>query len=484
MDDARTDPRHVPEPETAPSDAGDGSAGGHAGNGSGRWPASASQRWFFQADRVTPADPRFVMGIVVRVRGRLDVDLLDRSYDELVARHHPLRARLVKEDGAIWQHVEPHRPVALHRWSAAATGDNGKTSENGENRENRPGEDSTGDEEALIEEWTSWPVPFGEPPIVRGFVAERAADHHLVGLTFHHGVVDPRSLVIAMRDLARIYTARLAGRTPAPLPIAYGEYAAWQQGRLAPRLRADRRAWVTALAGLRPPRYRRDHPFVPGRPPVERELRAPLLLSAEELDAVERWSWRRRSTTFCSLLAAFARTCAEWTEARDLPISTVFEQRDHPSVRDDLIGPFIHGTLLRVRVEDGEAWPDFVGRVREVVTAAYSRAHISLLEVMLRAPHLLPGTRGGEPSWCRTFQYIPTDLTETLAFGEATGEVVRTTGPMPRGQDHGVHLWVQRAAGGGLDGRLVYDSSELTEASARSLLTHWVATVHDLLSSP
>jgi Condensation domain len=425
----------------------------------GRWPASAVQQWIFQMARAVPdvmTDPGQILSIVVRVRGPLDVDRLDRAYDRFVARHELLRTRLVGDDDGVWQEVEPHRGAALHR--AGST-----------------------DEAALVEEWTTWPVLFAEPPVVRGFVAELGSDHHLVGLTFHHATVDPSSLTLAMRDLAGLYSAP-PHPPPMPMHLRYGEYAAWQQRRLGPRVEHDRRAWAETFAGVEPPRYRIDEPFVPGRPADVREVRAPLLTAAE-LAAVERWSWRHRSTTFCSLLAAFAHTWAGWTDDRDLPLGTVFEQRDHPAVKD-MIGPFMYASLMRVRVEDGEPWDRFVRRVRSVVTEAYGRAQTPRVEFLSMIPSLIPGATGAAPSWLRSFQYIPTDPTETFAFGDAIGSVVTTRGPRPTPWELGVHLRVRRAAGGGLVGRLGYDANELTESSARSVLSTWVAHVQDMLASP
>jgi hypothetical protein len=433
---------------------------------SGRWPASAVQQWIFQMAQAVPdvmTEPGQILSIVVRVRGPLDVDLLDRAYDRFVARHELLRTRLVGDDDGVWQEVDAHRGASLHR-AGSPVGDD--------------------DEAALVEEWTSCPVPFLEPPVVRGFVAERGPDHHLVGLTFHHATVDPSSLALAMRDLAGLYRACLAAGlspVPLPMPMRYGEYAAWQQRRLAPRVEHDRRVWAEAFAGIEPPRYRIDVPFVAGRPADVRELRAPLL-TAEEVEAVERWSWRHRSTMFCSLLAAFARTWAGWTDDRELPLGTVFEQRDHPAVKD-MVGPFMYASLLRVRVEDGEPWDRFVPRVRSVVTEAYGRAQTPRVEFLSMIPSLIPGATGAAPSWLRSFQYIPTDPAETFAFGDAIGSVLTTGGPRPTPWEFGVHLRVRRASGGGMVGRLGYDANELTEASARSVLDGWVLQVQDMLAS-
>src|ERR687887_246465 len=87
----------------------------------GRWPASAVQEWIFRMAQAVPdvmADPGQILSIVVRVRGPLDVDRLDRAYDRFVARHELLRTRLVGDDDGVWQEIDAPPGASLHRTEA------------------------------------------------------------------------------------------------------------------------------------------------------------------------------------------------------------------------------------------------------------------------------------------------------------------------------------------------------------------------------
>jgi Condensation domain len=439
------------------------------GDGVVRWPASVFQRSVVQLDELMPGvltQPTQTMGITVRVRGPLDIDALDRAFGELVARHELLRTRIVRDGGPeaageVWQEVLP----------AVAVGEPGAP---------RLARLPAGDERPVAG-GAGWPIPPDEPPLVRAAVVQIEEREHLLGLTLHHVVSDQSSAAMAMRDLAGVYTARLRGEEPPPIPLQHGAYAVWQGRRLAERAERDHLAWTRALDGVQPPRYQRSVPFTPSAPAVAATVRRPML-GADECEAVAAWSQRRHCTTFATFLAAFARTLATRTEARDLPIMSWFEQRDNPAIRN-LPGPFLYPTLLRIGLVDDEPVFDLVCRVRDVVTATYSRAQVTMMDLAVRAPALLPGVLGLEPSWLRLFQYQSGDTVATpFRFGDAVGRAVFDEGRATHAPAHGVHFHLWHDAEGVLTGQLGFDRNDLDEAAAGSLLTDWSAAVRSFLS--
>jgi hypothetical protein len=443
------------------------------GDGVVRWPASVFQRSVVQLDEIMPGvmtQPTETMGLTVRVRGPLDVDVLDRAFGELVARHDLLRTRIVRDTepgagagagGDVWQEVLP----------AVAAGEPGAA---------RLARLPAGDERPVAG-GAGWPIPLDDPPLARAAIVQIDEREHLLGLTLHHVVSDQSSAALAMRDLAAVYTARLRGEEPAPIPLQHGAYALWQARRLAERAERDRLAWARALDGVRPPRYQRSVPFRPGAPAVTASVRRPLL-GADECEAVAGWSQRRHCTTFATLLAAFARTLAARTDARDLPIMSSFEQRDNPAIRN-LPGPFLYPTLLRIGVVDDEPVLDLVCRVRDIVTATFSRAQVTMMDLAARAATLLPGVLGLEPSWLRLFQYQPGDTVATpFRFGDAVGRAVLDEGRAPHTLAHGAQFCLWHDAEGALVGQLGFDRNDLDEADAESLLTDWAATVRSFVA--
>jgi hypothetical protein len=450
------------------------------GEGAARWPASVFQRSVVQLEGIMPgalSRPTETLGITVRVRGPLDVDLLDRAYAELVGRHELLRSRLVRVaadgtttgafdgpalEGELWQEV---RPTATPGELGAPCLDR-----------LAPGD------ERPVAGGPTWPIEVDEPPLVRGAIVQVDEREHHLGLTLHHVVSDLSSPALAMRDLALVYTARLRGGEPPPIPLQHGAYAVWQRKRLAEREGHDQQAWARSLAGLTPPRYRRSIPFEEGRAAEAATVKAPLL-DGEECDALAEWSRRHGSPVFATLLAAFARTLADTTDARDLPVTSAFELRDNPAIRN-LPGPFLYPTLLRIGVTDGEPPRELVARVRDGVTAAYSRAQVTLMDLAAHAPALLPGVLGLEPSWLRLFQYQPSDKVQsTFRFGDALGRAVVGESRTAHSLAYGAHLHAWHDAGGALVGRLGYDRHDLDQPAARALLTDWATTVRSFIAS-
>ena len=98
----------------------------------------------------------------------------------------------------------------------------------------------------------------GELPM-RAWLFTLGEKEHALVLVTHHIASDGWSMDVLMRDVARAYDARRAGRAPASwqdLPVQYADYAMWQRQLLGedhdPASAASRQAsyWTSALAGL------------------------------------------------------------------------------------------------------------------------------------------------------------------------------------------------------------------------------------------
>jgi len=410
---------------------------------------SLSQRNAIQAEEIRPGavtNPRNTMNIMVDVRGALAPQVLDAAFRDLIARHEPLRSRPAA--GTTQMELESVEDASLEPLDTSG--------------------DPAADANRLAALLEETPVDLGSPPSVRGFLLTCHPQKHLIGLVFHHFAVDPTSLRLAIAELAALYTARLRGQQLPPNAMQYGQYARWQVERLAGRAASDREAWLTALAGVQPPRYERDISFRPGSSPASRVLRTELLDLAE-MRTVLAWSRRHRSTPFTTLLAAFALALRARTDTDDLLLATVFEQRDRQEARQ-LIGPFIYPTVLRLRTRSGESGPDWVTRVRTSVTGTYQRAQFPLRDLLGTVPQLVPGLTGNEPTWYRMFEYLPNVDTAGFTFGEAQGKVAHSTGTEQEDNHMGFFLRVRRTRQGALVGRTAYDAAEFSEAGALALL--------------
>ncbi|GAA2683904.1 MULTISPECIES: condensation domain-containing protein [Actinosynnema] len=425
----------------------------------GTWPASPFQHTIMTNDATIPSGstgPHMTMAISVLVTGGLDVDLLDAAYDDLVARNDVLRTT-VEPDGAQWvQRVHPHRAAHLERAVAKAS-----------------------EAQSFVDAWTREPVPIDHPPLVRGQVVALDDGTHLISLVFHHLHTDPPSLVLAVAELGALYTARLSGTPLPPPPLQYGPYSARRAEITAPTLDADREHWREVVDGARPLDLATTRDW--STPPRSGVLRLEVL-DARETAALEKWSLRSRTTLFASLFTAFCLAAADRSTTRDVLVNTVFEQRAHPDVRT-LIGPFLHPSVLRVRVPEGATWSSLTPVVRDAVMAAHARAHVPGFDVLRLHPDVIRAVET-EPVGLCVFQYLPySGLEDEFAYGPATARVLAKTEAGPTG-DVGLMFRLHRRSSGSLHATVTYDRRDLAEDLVRALFADFAAGLREPLATP
>ncbi|MEU9451473.1 condensation domain-containing protein [Streptomyces sp. NPDC048277] len=403
-------------------------------------PMSVFQQTAVRMEQLSPgylAGPRAVLTVLVDITGPLDTRTLDAAFDDLVMRHAVLRTHPVP--GTTHAEIRPAGRTALEPVDSTGVL-----------------EDDLRAMTVLLDDTT---IDLARPVLARGFLLTHTAERHLLGLACHHFAVDPTSLRLALGELAALYTARLRGRRLPPVPLPYSEYVRRQAVRLGARADGDRAAWHDALADIRVPAYERDRPFHPGAAADGRVLRAELLDNAG-VETVLAWSRRHRSTVFITLLAAYVLTLRARSRRDDLIVTTVFEQRDHPAVRN-LIGPFLYPTVLPLRVRPGRRLTeDFVTVLRGAVLHGYEHARFPVLDMLGIAPHLAPGILGLEPSWYRMFEYLPSRDTTPYAFAEAGATVVYSAGNQDDAGRSGHSLRVRRSSEGALMARIGYDAND------------------------
>src|SRR5208337_2838245 len=79
------------------------------------------------------------------------------------------------------------------------------------------------------------PYDLEAEPGIRATLLRLGSREHVFILMMHHIICDWRSEGVLWRDLAALYPAFSCGKPPAlpPLPIQHGDYAVWQQQRVA-----------------------------------------------------------------------------------------------------------------------------------------------------------------------------------------------------------------------------------------------------------
>src|SRR5437764_8081204 len=70
------------------------------------FPASFAQQRLWFIDQLTPGRATYNLYSALRIQGKLDVEVLERTLEEVARRHETLRTRFVAVDGELQQIIE------------------------------------------------------------------------------------------------------------------------------------------------------------------------------------------------------------------------------------------------------------------------------------------------------------------------------------------------------------------------------------------
>jgi len=319
-------------------------------------PLSYSQRRLWFIDQLEGTSAEYNMPEALRLKGRLDQDILKRVIGAIVERHESLRARFVQVDGEPVQIIQPALRIDL------------------------PLEDLLGlDEQTRNERVTAalrreWELPFdlGHGPLVRMRLLRLDKEEHILLRTFHHIIFDGWSRGILNREFMVLYEAFLDGQpnTLEPLPIQNADFALWQREWLNEDAMAGHLAyWKEQLADipeqmlLPKDRARQDLQT------FNASLRN-LILPAESVLRLKRLSQSSQATLYMTLLSVFAVLLQRYSGQDDIVLGSPIANRQEPQL-EQLIGFFVNSLVMRVRINAAGSFRDLLASVRATALNAY-----------------------------------------------------------------------------------------------------------------
>ena len=342
--EAGTAEREPPEPIRPASREGD-------------LPLSYSQQRMWLLEQLSAGSSAFNLALGMRLRGRLSVAVLERTFDEVVRRHEILRTTFPARGGVPVQVIAPASGMSLPRV------DLGGLAETARETEAR--------RIATQEAWQ--PFDLARGPLVRTLLLRLGEEEHVIVCTMHHLVGDAWSFDVLAAELSRLYESFGRGEPSSlpELPIQYADYAVWQRRWLTgevleSRLEYWRRQLEGAPSQLALPQSR-------PRSAVQsfRGARLPVVLPRELAAGLRSLSRREGTTLFMTLLGGFLVLLYQYTGQEDLVVGSVIANRDRSEV-EKLIG-FLGNTLvLRVDLSGNPSFRELLGRVRETCLGAYA----------------------------------------------------------------------------------------------------------------
>ena len=317
----------------------------------------AQQRlWFF--DQFEAGKSFYNLPGAIRLKGQLNVAVLEQTFNEIVNRHEALRSTFTEVQGQPIQVIAP--PVSRRRLPVI-------------DLRELPQSDREAAVKQLSAKEAQQPFDLERGPLLRTSLLQLSEEEYVLLLTMHHIVSDGWSIGVLARELAAIYEALWAGNQPPlpELPVQYADFAIWQRNWLSGEVLQTQLAyWKQQLEGA-PPLL--ELPADRPRPPIQTSEGATqsLLLSQELTAALKNLSQREDVTLFMTLLAAFKALLYRYTGRTDLLVGSPIANRNRAEI-EGLIGVFVNTLVLRTDVSGDPTFRELLQRLREVTLGAYA----------------------------------------------------------------------------------------------------------------
>ncbi|MGW7342976.1 amino acid adenylation domain-containing protein [Streptomyces sp. NPDC054854] len=322
-------------------------------------PLSSGQERLWFMDQLAPGSTAYTLAPARRFRGPFDRAALDAALTDLVARHESLRMTFrTTEAGTAEVRVAEPAPFAAQHLDVGADPD--------------PQARAAAELGALVAE----PFDLQVGPLLRALVVRIAEDDHVIALVMHHIIGDGWSIDILNRELDLRHAHHshgVPGELP-PLPVQFGDYAAWQRHRLENgALAASREHWRTELDGVpalelpsdrpRPARFTFDGAAIEFRWDTELSRRVGEVARAHG------------ASTYMVLMAAFQALLGRHTGRRDFAVGSAVAGRLHHEL-EGVVGAFVNMLPIRARLSADLDFGGLISRVRETTLDAYAHQEV------------------------------------------------------------------------------------------------------------
>ncbi len=332
-------------------------------------PLSYAQQRMWFLEQLEPGTASYNVCVVEEIHGEVDLDLLARSVESLIARHPVFDIQLIDSGASVMQVRAKEAP----RYCIEGLG------------------------ELTEEEWRQalqiqseglarTPFVLLDSPLYRVNIFTAQPGRCAIVLTLHHLLVDEASLGILERDLIALYRAQLL-RQPSTLPLlpaTYLDFARWD--RAPERAVRDEQLdyWQGVFASLPPALpLPLDFPRTPQSEKLSESGIHTFSLDEAATRALMAVARRCQTTSFAVTLAAVQVLLYRYTGEQDITVGVPVSVRPLPEL-EGMVGLFLNTLAIRSTVPAERPFTEFVRAVNTTVSLALDHSDVPY-EHMLRA---------------------------------------------------------------------------------------------------
>ena len=352
-------------------------------------PVSFSQRRMWLIQQLEPQGTAYNMPFALRMKGKLDPQIVETVIDRLVQRHEAFRTTFAVANGEPVQVVQPHTPIRIRSQDLRSLPESERRSEAAR----------------LFREEAMRPFDLAKGPLMRVLLARLGDEDHVMLWLVHHAAADQWSGAVVGRELGLLYRSLVKGESLelTPLKIQYADFAAWQRRTLgSDALDEQLEYWREKLRDVPVLALPADRP----RPAHQSFAGSHVIttLSKEMLTGLKRMSARQGATPYMALLACFKLLLSRYTGQDDVVVGSPIANRTRVET-EPLVGTFVNTLPMRTDLSGDPTFAQLLARVRNTAVDAYAhqdlpferlveelgaareRGHAPIVQVLFNVPN-------------------------------------------------------------------------------------------------
>jgi amino acid adenylation domain-containing protein len=416
--------------------------------------------WFLQ--QLEPESTAYNMPSLFRMRGRLDLQSLQKSIDALARRYETLRTTFKFDAEQPMQVIADEVDLPIKVLDLRDLAEDQREAQT----------------LRYADEYSRKPFDLATGPLFWIVVFQLADDDHIMLVNMHHIISDYWSFGIMGREIARLYSAYVEGQEPQldDLPVQYADFACcqrnWLQGDV---LEIHLAYWKEKLGReLTPLELPLDRP----RPAIQTHNGADcsIDLAPKLIEELKKIGRKAGASLFMVLLAAFKLLLHRLSGRSDIVVGSPVSGRNRLEL-EGLIGFFINTLVMRTDLSGNPAFGVLLERVRETALGAYAHQELpfeKLVEVLAPQRDL---------SRTPLFQVFFNHIRVNEQPNALPGLAVEATGAIERDAkfDLTLYVWEQNA---GISLRALYNADLFTAERMAAMLEQYKGLLEQVAAHP
>jgi amino acid adenylation domain-containing protein len=315
-------------------------------------PLSYSQERLWFIDKLE-GSLNYHIPIVLKIRGALNFEALERSFKGVIQRHEVLRSVFYENEEGVFQKSKTVSSWALKKIKK-----------------------SKQQIKQLVDQEIWSPFDLSSDYLLRATVIEERNQEFRLIIVGHHIGFDGWSMPIFVNELVNHYEAMVTGKEAniKDLPIQYADYAIWQKRNInGAVLDQGMSYWKEHLTSAPVLSLPLDFP----RPAVQsyKGRSISYTLSKGLTNKINQLAHREGVTLYMTTLAAYYMLLYKYTGQQDICIGTPVANRDQKAIAP-LIGFFLNTLPLRTCIDGKLSFKDFLSTVKNNVVKGISHQNV------------------------------------------------------------------------------------------------------------